>query len=177
MEPARKLQHREIAKEEKTKGIRGAFTKLFEQKELMRIISPSVMAHPGATRDNFFECIDEMLGHQIKAIALANAKWQAFRMVTTLEEAAERVGVELEIADLSIEDCMKISCFDDFIRVSVIPKFLALKVVDSDGMVATPIIFSPDLFLMQSREGTFIGSYDEKIEFADVFRELEFIYP
>jgi hypothetical protein len=175
-EPARKLLHREIAnlnKEEKIKGMRRAFTLLLEPKELLKIVAPSAMAK-GVKPSEFFEHINDLLGFQIRAVALGNAEWRARRIVAGLEESAEKTDTGVELVKLSKEEYMKIPCFTDFLYMCIIRKFLAIKAIDSGGMESPPVIFSPNMILFQHDGDSFMGIYDERTVFSDIFRGLEF---
>jgi len=171
MELARKLQHREIAKEEKTKSMRRKFTRIFKEESLAR-----VMIH--LKRDNLelMEHMSELMRFQIKAIAEGNAEWKAFRVVAALEKAAEKLGVELEVIKpekrfLESED------FIDFAEMCFFKRFVAVKAIDGNGMETLPVIFNSDMIMMHDRKTMFVMEHSAQIDYSDIFRGLTFLEP
>lgn len=162
-----------IAEKPSSRRIRTVFSRLLWESELNKIIYKKAMPMC-IDPEFFFEEAPPQKVAEILTISMYRGQSSARNMTSKLEWEAGRYGYEISIAEISRREALDLPGFIDFVEDCLVPVLVPLKAQTKEKRESYPIIFSPQTFLVQKKEGTFIVAYDPENSFSELFKGLAF---
>ena len=157
----------------RTRDLRKVFARLHEDNELNKIIYPMSMPRC-ICADQVFDTVSSDEAARILRTSMYRAEESARILVENLESAAKKCRYKVELADITKGEAAGLPCFREFLKDCMIPKITAIKLIRKDRKESPPLLFSPNIILVQMKDNILEIGYTPESDFTRLFKGVAF---